>query len=79
MKSLKSWHKPGEINYKSVIKNVMENRVTNSSAKAGLILDEEKEEKATFNISHEEEANQNTAMKMVLLLNEFPFSLSKWW
>lgn len=56
----------------------MENRVTHSFAKEWLILNQEKEEKATFNISHEVEANQNTAMKMVLLLNEFPLTLSKW-
>lgn len=55
----------------------MENRVTHSFAKEGLILNQEKE-KATFNISLEVEANQNPAMKVVLLLNEFPFSLSKW-
>lgn len=78
MKWLKNWHKTGEINYKSVIKNITEGRVTHSFAKEGLILNQEKE-KATFNISHEVEANPNAALKMVFLLNEFPFSLSKWW
>lgn len=56
----------------------MKNRVTHSITKDGLILNQEKEEKATFSISHEMEADQNAAMKMAFLSNEFPFSLSKW-
>lgn len=51
---------------------------SHSIAKEGLILSQEKKEKATFNISHEVEANRNAAMKMVFLSNEFLFSLSKW-
>lgn len=56
----------------------MDYRVTRSFVKEGLILNQEKKEKETFNISHEVGANQNAAMKMAFLSNEFPFSLSKW-
>lgn len=78
MKWLKNSHKPGEINYKTVIQNVIKKSHTypKAFAKEDLTPNQGKEEKATFNISHELEANKNSSIKMAL--NEFPFSLSKW-